>query len=183
MNIKNLMSGIGIVIDDALEKDSKNSSDKIFQIVEKLEKEWEIPFYKTDKIPSDNICNSLLQSASFILLDWKLWSGNASQLEKNGIEANINFLNRAKDYFVPVFIFTNENPGDVMDKLPDFLYDRERPEKNFIFINQKEQLVQSKSSGLQSIEAWMEKNTSVYFLKTWEQAFYKSKREPHQFNV
>ena len=175
MNIKNLMSGIGVVIDDALEKDSEDTNDKIFQIIENLENQWEIPFYKTDKVPTGNICNSLLQSAGFILLDWKLWPGNASQLEKSGIETNINFLEKAKNYFVPVYIFTNEATSDVIHHLHKALYDKDNPEKNFIFIMRKAELIEGNT--LDSIKNWIEKNASVYTLKTWERAFYKSKRE------
>ena len=177
MNIENLMSGIAVVIDDAIEKDSEDTNDKIFQIIENFENQWEIPFYKTGKIPADNICNNLLQSAGFILLDWKLWPGNASELEKDGIDTNTNFLKKARDYFVPVFIFTNEAPADVINELPDFLYNQERPDENFIFIKQKEELIQSESFGLQLIEDWMQENTSVYTLKAWEQAFYEAKRK------
>ena len=177
MNIKLLMSGIAVVIDDALQKDGEDTADKIFQIIANFENQWEIPFYKTDKIPADSICNNLLQSAAFVLLDWKLWRGNASQLQDSGIEANINFLKNAKDYFVPVFIFTNESPDDVINALPPDLYNQDILERNFIFIKQKGDLVESEASGSQLIEDWLQKNASVYTLKTWEKAFYKSKRE------
>ena len=177
MNIKLLMSGIAVVIDDTLKKDGEDTADKVFQIIENFENQWEIPFYKTDKIPADSICKNLLQSAAFVLLDWKLWPSNASQLQDSGIKANINFLKNAKDYFVPVFIFTNESPDDVINALPPDLYEQDKPEKNFIFIKQKGDLVESETSGSQLIEGWLEKNASVYTLKTWERAFYKSKRE------
>lgn len=177
MNIKLLMYGIAVVIDDALKQDSERTDDKIFQIIENFENQWEIPFYKADKIPADSVCNNLLQSAAFVLLDWKLWPSNASQLQDSGIEANIGFLENAKDYFVPVFIFTNENPDDVINALPPDLYDQDKLEKNFIFIKQKGDLVESEAAGSQLIEGWLEKNASVYTLKAWERAFYKSKRE------
>ena len=123
-----------------------------------------------------------MQSAAFVLLDWKLWPSNASQLQDSGIKANINFLKYAKDYFVPVFIFTNESPDDVINALPPDLYEQDKPEKNFIFIKQKGDLVESETSGSQLIEGWLEKNASVYTLKTWERAFY-NQRGTLQFNV
>lgn len=171
------MSGIAVVIDDALNKDGEDTTDKIFQIIENFENQWEIPFYKADKIPADNICNNLLQSTAFVLLDWKLWSSNASQLQDSGIKANINFLKNAKDYFVPVFIFTNESPDDVISELPPDLYAQDKPENNFIFVKQKGDLIESETSGSQLIEGWLEKSASVYTLKTWEKAFYESKRQ------
>ena len=173
MNIKNLMSGIAVVIDDAYEKDgSANSGDKIFELVKSIENEWKIPFYTTHKIPSDEMANNLLQSASFILLDWKLWPSGTTNLERDGITNNINFLKQAKDYFVPVFIFTNESQDDITNKISE-LYDKDNPEKNFIFIKNKAEL----ASGIsEPIRDWLQGNASVYTLKTWEQTFYKAKR-------
>ena len=168
------MSGIAVVVDDAYSESKENKNDKIFQIVEKIEKEWEIPCYKVKKIPLDNFCSNLLQSASFVLLDWKLWSGNSPELENSGIETNKSFLEKAKEYFVPVFIFTNENPDDVVYKLSD-LYHQDEPERNFIFIKQKAELIAANT--LDPINNWIQKNASVYTLKIWEQVFYKSKRE------
>ena len=173
MDIKDLMSGIAVVIDDAYGKDgSADKKDKIFELVKSIENKWKIPFYKTHEIPSDEIGNNLLQSASFILLDWKLWPSSATDLERDGIENNISFLKQAKDYFVPVFIFTNESEDDITDKISE-LYDKDNPERNFIFIKNKTEL----ASGISKpIKDWLQGNASVYTLKTWEQTFYKAKR-------
>ena len=165
------MSGIAVVIDDAYEENgSTDSKDKIFQLVENIEYEWKIPFYKTPEIPSGEICNNLLQSASFILLDWKLWE-NSVELEKDGIRKNINFLKKARDYFIPVFIFTNENKDDIANAIND-IYDPNNPQGNFIFIKNKSELIPEFS---ELIKDWLQRNASVYTLKTWEQAFYKAK--------
>ena len=176
MDIKSLMSGIAVVIDDAFKVEStEGHDDRIFQIVEKIEKKWEIPFYKTYEIPSDSVSRGLLQSASFILLDWKLWPSGAQELEKESVNNNIKFLEKAKEYFVPVFIFTNENPLDVAIHLHNSsLYNEEQPERNFIFIKQKEELI--KEDIFDSIRKWVRRNASVYTLKTWEREFYESKR-------
>ena len=176
MDIKSLMSGIAVVIDDAFKVEStEGHDDRIFQIVEKIEKRWEIPFYKTYEIPSDSVSRGLLQSASFILLDWKLWPSGAQELEKESVNNNIKFLEKAKEYFVPVFIFTNENPLDVATHLHNSsLYNEEQPERNFIFIKQKEELI--KEDIFDSIRKWVRGNASVYTLKTWEREFYESKR-------
>ena len=176
MDIKSLMSGIAVVIDDAFKVESpEGHDDRIFQIVEKIEKRWEIPFYKTYEIPSDSVSRGLLQSASFILLDWKLWPDGAQELEKESVNNNIKFLEKAKEYFVPVFIFTNENPLDVATHLHNSsLYSEEQPERNFIFIKQKEELI--KEDIFDSIRKWVRRNASVYTLKTWEREFYESKR-------
>ena len=176
MDIKSLMSRIAVVIDDAFkENDQIERNDRIFQLVESIEENWKIPFYKTDKIPDDDIRNNLLQSASFVLLDWKLWPNGATDLENDGIQNNIKFLEQAQNCFMPIFIFTNESPSDVVDKLPESLYSRDRPERNSIFIEQKARITEENIFDL--IKDWTRKNASVYTLKTWEQAFYKSKRK------
>ena len=173
MDIKTLMSGIAVVIDDEFQENGKKNEDRIFQIVEEIEREWKIPFYKTHEIPSDSVSDSLLQSASFILLDWKLWKSGAGELEKDSIEENIKFLEKAKKYFVPVFLFTNENPSDVVIHL-NTLYNEETPERNFIFLKQKEEL--NKEQIFSSIMDWVKGSASVYTLKVWERGFYESKR-------
>ena len=183
MDLKDLMSGIAVVIDDKIdnadagENDDVGGGDPITEIVSRFEREWNLPFYRTDRMPPKDTWPNLLQSASFILLDWKLWSNGASQLEKAGIEANIRFLERAKDYFVPVFIFTNENPEDIKDKLPDAIYRNESPERNFVFIQAKGELLSNESLALDALERWMKGSASVYALKTWEQIFRSARRD------
>lgn len=173
MDVSKLLSGIGVVIDDAY----GDRKDPIFKIVKTIEDEFSIPCYKTDNIPSESTCENLLSSASFILLDWKLWPGNAPVLEREGIEANVAFLKKAREYFVPVFIFTNESPPDLIsaiEELAPSLYDEENIEKNFIFIEQKANLEQN--SVFEVVGNWISKNASVYTLKSWEREFYDAKR-------
>ena len=177
MDVSKLMSGIGVVIDDAYGNDHEDREDPIFEIVKTMEDEWSIPFYKTDSIPTESTCANFLSSASFILLDWKLWPGNAPVLEKDGIEANVAFLKKAKEYFVPIFIFTNESPSDLIsaiEELAPSLYDEEDIEKNFIFIEQKANLIQNRV--FRVIGDWISRNASVYTLKSWERTFYDAKK-------
>lgn len=175
MNLKTLMSGIAVVIDDEFGKPEEVSEDSIFGIVDNIKDEWEMPFYRTHEVPPDGFSSGLLRSASFILLDWKLWRSGSSQFEKDGIEKNIAFLQKAKEYFIPVFIFTNEDPSDVADHLPEDLYDADKSESNFIFIKRKSELAE-RSNIFDSIGKWIVKNASVYALKAWEREFYESKR-------
>ena len=67
MDIKSLMSGIAVVIDDAYERDDEEHEDPIFQIVRNIENEWQIPFYKTASLPPENQYKNLLRSASIVL--------------------------------------------------------------------------------------------------------------------
>ena len=179
MELKNLMSGIAVVIDDAIEnaatdEDGKDgNSDLIVKIVERLEQEWNLPLYRTKEMPPKETWPNLLQAASFILLDWRLWPSGASQLEQAGIEKNIQFLDQAKNHFVPVFIFTNESPDEVKSKLPEAVYREGSP----VFIRSKQGLLSGDSLDFSSIDQWIKQNASVYALKTWEQAFHAAKKE------
>lgn len=130
MDLKDLLSGIAVVIDDRIDVDADDdgdvAEDSIVEIVQRLEQEWNLPCYKASSMPPEETWPGLLQTASFVLLDWKLWPNSASQLEREGIEKNVRFLEQARDYFVPVFIFTNENPKDVKAHLPPKITVRRR---------------------------------------------------------
>ena len=183
MDLKDLMSGIAVVIDDRIHDDNTvsngdgGSNDLIIEIVNQFEREWNLPFYRTDRLPPQDAWPNLLQSASFILLDWKLWPSGASHLEREGIEENVRFLEQAKNYFVPVFIFTNESPDDVENALPEAIYRSGSPEKNFVFIQAKGELLSNDSLELGAVERWMKENASVYALKTWDRVFRDAKKD------
>ena len=179
MELKNLMSGIAVVIDDKIntvptDEDGKDGDgDPIVKIVEWIEQEWGLPFYKANELPSLEIWPNLFRAANFIMLDWLLWPSGSSQLEESGIETNCRFLEQAKDYFVPVFIFTNESPEDVESHLPEYIYREGSP----VFIQDKASLLVGDSLDVGKIENWIKGNASVYALKTWEQAFHAAKKD------
>ena len=83
MDTEELMSGIAVVIDDALagapaaEGDASGGEDLIGQIVEWFETEWKLPFVKMTTLPKAAFWPNLLRSASFVLLDWRLWEPGA----------------------------------------------------------------------------------------------------------
>lgn len=176
MELRDLLSGIAVVIDDKIEEDRDENADRILKIVNRLEQEWNLPFYKAKQIPPKDTWPNLLQAASFILLDWKLWPPAASEQERDGIEKNIEFIRQAKDCFVPVLIFTNEDPEDIKSKLPDDVYQEETAEKSFVFVQRKEELLHGDELDSSAIERWVKKNASVYALKTWERVFHAAKK-------
>lgn len=147
MELKDLLSGIAVVIDDKIEEDRDKDPDRILEIVNQLEQEWNLPFYKEIKIPPKGTWPNLLQAASFILLDWKLWPTATSEQERDGIKKNIEFIKQAKDYFVPVLIFTNEDPEDIKSELPPDVYQEETAEKSFVFVQQKKELLHGDKLG------------------------------------
>ena len=183
MDLKELMTGIAVVIDDALDEagadrgEPGDDGDPIFRIVSQLEAEWNLPFYKASAMPPENTWPGLLQSASFILLDWRLWPPGADHREQAGVASNLRFLERAKDYFVPVFIFTNESVEDVADRLPETVYPAESPEKGFVFVRNKADLLTEGTLDVDAINHWVRRNASVYALKTWSCVFQGAKRE------
>ena len=183
MELKDLMSGIGVVIDDAFdnagggEANIHGNADPIFKIVEQIEQEWDLPFYKASSIPSEPVWSGLLQAASFILLDWRLWPPGGAELEQVGIETNVQFLNRAKDYFLPVFIFTNESAEDVTTTLPEAIYPADAPEQSFVFVRNKAALLSNGTLEFNDIEQWVRGNASVYALKTWERVLHSARKE------
>lgn len=181
MDLRDLLSGIAVVIDDAFaddlsdQEDGKNETDAIFKIVKVIEQEWKLPFYRSSAMPPDDTWPNLMQAASFVLLDWKLWESGSSQLEQDGIKKNIEFIEQAKNYLVPVFIFTNESPDDVEDNLPPSIYENDPEGRNFIFIKQKNDLMAGDRFNFEPIEEWIRNNASVYALKTWERALHSAK--------
>lgn len=180
MDLQGLLSGIAVVIDDKIDVDAGDdgnvADDSIVEIVQRFEKEWNLPCYKARSMPPEEMWPGLLQTASFVLLDWKLWPNGASQLEQSGIEKNVRFLEQAKAYFVPVFIFTNENPEDVKVHLPT-IYREETAEKSFVFIQRKGELLSNGDLDLEAVERWMRGNASVYALKAWNRTFLAARKE------
>ena len=182
MNIEDLLSGVAVVIDDKIEsgpagENEDGNGDRIVEIVQWIEREWRLPFYKASAMPPEETWPNLLQTASFVLLDWLLWQTGAAQLERDGVERHGRFLEQAKRCFVPVFIFTNEDPTDVERQLPPSVYQEDSPEKNFVFIRRKTDLFVGDAPDFSEIEDWVRRNASVYALKTWQQAFHAAKSE------
>ena len=183
MRLKDLMTGIGVVIDDKVDsvagdRDAeKNLVDPIHKIVGQIEAKWELACYTTSEMPAEGKWPGLLRSASFILLDWKMWPTGASQLEDAGIQRNIQFIRAAKDYFVPVLIFSNESEEEVVSNLPGDIYQDRSGQRSFVFVRNKTSLLNGDSLNFGDIEQWIRQNGSVYALKTWEKVFHSARRE------
>ena len=183
MKLKDLMSGIGVVIDDKVnpaagDRDAEETArDPIRDIVEQIEDTWELACYTTSEMPAEGKWPGLLRSASFILLDWKMWPSGSSQLERAGIQRNVQFIRTAKDYFVPVLIFTNESQEEVASNLPKDIYQDRLSQRSFVFVRNKTSLLTGGSVNFSDIEQWIRQNASVYALKTWEKVFHSARRE------
>ena len=116
MDTAQLMSGIAVVIDDALAGapvaggDASGEEDLIDQIVRWFEIEWKLPFVKMTTLPEAALRLNLLRSASFVLLDWRLWGPGGDVLKHSMIDEIKEFLTTARENLVPVLILTNEKP-------------------------------------------------------------------------
>lgn len=181
MDLRELLSGIGVVIDDALHPDAAASDDddrdRIVDIVAQFESEWSLPFFKTGNMPPDDAWANLLDSASFVLLDWKLWpDGAPDELRRHGIRKNRQFVEEARAYSVPVFIFTNEDLDEIKYHLRH-VYDDEALAKSFVFIQRKEELLSNGMLELRVIHNWVSGNASVYALKKWDQLFRAARKD------
>ena len=184
MKTKDLLAGIAVVIDDALgdsaeeEAESKEGPDRIGEIVGWFEKEWDLPFVKSATMPERSVWSKLLDSASFVLLDWKLWADDVGEEEKQrNIAKSIEFVRLARDRLVPVFIFTNEDPDDVVYQLPDDVYDEAGAGQSFLLVERKLDLWSDGSFETAGLEAWVRGNASVYALKVWNRVVDSAKNE------
>ena len=184
MDIKNLMGGIAVVIDDELQPastsvmgDTAGTEDLIHQIVNWFDGEWALPFVKSASLPKETHWPNLLQAASFVLLDWRLWGNGGDELKRRTIKDIVQFLRSAKESLVPVFIFTNEAVDEVIAELPPDVYEESGSSKNLVFVGRKDELWTGESAEVGSLNDWVHGNASVYALKIWEQVLTSAKRE------
>lgn len=186
MDTKDLMSGIAVVIDDALDRESislgnsAGGEDVIVRIVEWFEHQWELPFAKFTTLPNKAQWSNLLRAASFVLLDWQLWPVGSEELRKSTIEDINRFLKAAKENLVPVFIFTNETFEEVTENLSADVYEHSATRRNFVFVARKDALWFDDSVQVKILEDWIHGNASVYALRTWEQVLASAKSELFQ---
>lgn len=178
------MSGVGVIIDDALNPESGDTTNDIFKIIKQI-KNKNIPYCTYHELPNINDINCF-RGVSFILLDWDLTERsdtNTEQgvkipdtLDRSNIELNIEFLKKIQSTcFVPVFIFSALNIDTIISKLEEAnIYNSTKP--NFILIKSKSEI---KKSGqlFSAIETWLKKTPSIYVLKEWESVYYEAKNK------
>ncbi len=182
MDASKLFKGVAVIIDDEVDNSEANISKILAQIKEK-----NIPYLTYTSIPSEETISHFL-NLSFLLLDWRLikeeitsddiQAGTTppSTLEDSHINENIEFLEKLKDIcFCPVFIFTNEDPVEIIKILEEKgVYSNNRP--NHIFVKRKVD-VKNAAKMFKEIEKWLKSNPSVYVLKEWEKEYQQSKNK------
>ncbi|RZJ47375.1 MAG: hypothetical protein EON87_01170 [Brevundimonas sp.] len=116
---------------------------------------------------------------AFFIMDWNLLGEPGlpmtSELEKENVVQNIAFLKRlAKSRHAPVFIFTNNEPADVVAEL-------ETDEELSRSVKDQHILVRSKSEVVgklyEVLEQYAANIPSVLTLKTWERAYHSAANE------
>ena len=174
MNVKDLLRGIVVVVDDEIGKEDSG--------IEKIISEFEndnFPIVKYKTIPSNEIVNSL-SSASVIILDWDFQQNLGIEREPGepiimpeGTSLDILPLlsKLLEKLFVPVFIFTNQSLEGVIAKLKDKNLGNQINKR--IFIKKKNELVGNKLYN--EIRKWLKNNPSAYVVKEWDRIAIKNR--------
>lgn len=182
MDTAGLFKGVAIIIDDEVNSVTANIRNILDQIKKK-----NIPYITYKSIPSEETI-SHFQNLSFLLLDWRLIKDDITSADfQDGVsipqtlrdeeaKENINFLKMLKNVcYCPVFIFSNEDPNEIISKLEDEdVYSRDKP--SHIFVKSKSDL-KGRTKLFQEIEKWVKGNPSVYVLKEWENEYQQSKNK------
>ena len=179
MDIKKLIRGIAVVIDDEIH----DLDSSIYHVLKQLKAE-SIPYVEYDSLPDEKIIENL-QNVSFVLLDWKLVSSLSttdiisgvkvpSSAEKSSIEENINFLKAIqKVCFCAIFIFTDEDISSIQETLKNNgLY--KNGKCNTILIKPKSVFISS-GSLFTELQSWLKESLSIYLLKSWDTIFQDAK--------
>ena len=182
MNATELFKGVAVIIDDEINNPKANINNLIQQIKNK-----NIPYVTYTSIPTYETITHF-QNLSFLLFDWRLDPVDLTKDEiQDGvtipaafgdaqIKENIKFLEDLKEScFCPVFVFSNENPNAIEDRLEEAgLYTKDRP--NHIFVKSKGDL-HGRVRLFREIEKWIRKNPAIYVLKEWDNGYQKSKNQ------
>lgn len=166
-DIIQLFSGIGIVIDEAINAKGiqPNGIQKIVQSI----KDKDIPILAYEELPNDETL-SKLHSISFIILDWNL--SGVQPIPQATIDDNIDFLQKLKEIcFVPIFIFSDEDSHTIEVALSE---NGMTAQNSPIFIKKKDELDTAEKL-FNEIKEWMKQTPSVYVLKEWEKAMREAK--------
>ncbi len=173
MNLQELFTGIGIVIDDNV--NVADSDDRIVKIVKYLEEECHIPLVKYNDIPDVDILTHC-RSINFILVDWSLLNlpigVSSSELENESHERILNFLKEVQaKCFAPVFLFSNEDIHSIKSqvlrvagRLP-------------ILFKSKSDIIAPNNKVLfwDALEEWFNERSSMYVQKAWNSSFEKAR--------
>ena len=174
--MKDLFSGIAVVIDDEINDSNAN----IGNIVKQIESA-NIPILKYTALPSEEVIRHF-QNLSFLLLDWRLIKEEVTNdnitkgvtipdtLQEYDASENIEFIKQLSEVcFCPIFIFTNEDTTSIQSTLN---LNEDKPSN--LFVKSKYDL-QKDSTLFDTITEWLQNTPSIYVLKEWEKEYQNSK--------
>lgn len=162
IDIIQLFSGIGVVIDEAINA-KESQPNGIQKIVQSLN-DKNIPVLTYEELPNEETL-SKLHSISFVILDWNL--SGVQPIPQATVDDNIDFLQKLKETcFVPIFIFSDEDSHTIEVNLSEKgITALNSP----IFIKKKDELDTAEKL-FNEIEKWMKQTPSVYVMKEWDKA-------------
>lgn len=167
-DIKDLFSGIGVVIDEKINEEVKTPN-SIQKIISSL-KENHVPLLEYQELPDELIAQ--FHSISFLILDWNL--SGTKYIPEATINDNIAFLKELHNVcYVPIFIFSDENIHDIEVALETHGINLA---KEPIFIKKKND-VDTADKLFTEITNWLKQTPPAYLLKEWEKANREAKTE------
>lgn len=181
MDTEGLLSGIAVVIDDEI----GSNGDTINNLIEQIEKQH-IPCLTFKTLPELESVEHLGE-ASLLLLDWLLTPNDPesgvtvpTHLQEAEIRKNIEFLKALRaTSFIPIFIFTNEDPDVVIRELEsNGLYDKDN--HNHILVKRKSDLEDNSLSNetlLKEVLAWIKSTPTIYLLRSWNKEYRRARTE------
>lgn len=179
MNIDELFSGIGMVVDDHVF--SEGNSDRIVQIVKHFEGRG-YPLVKYDSVPKLNAVN--LRKLSFILLDWELVTTEdesgfpiqgMQEAQKQAKVELITFIQEILEVcYVPIFIFSNKS-NTIKSELKRNKIDIEKDNLPIFIKNKSDITNDGNVKVMEVINNWIDNMPSIYVLKIWDNAIERAK--------
>ena len=167
-DIKDLFSGIGVVIDEKINEEVRTPN-SIQKIISSLKKNH-VPLLEYKELPDELI--KQFHSISFLILDWNL--SGMKVIPEATINDNIAFLKELHNVcYVPVFIFSDENIHDIEVALETHGISLA---KEPIFIKKKND-VDTADKLFAEITKWLKQTPPAYLLKEWEKANREAKTE------
>jgi len=180
-DLSSLFRGIAVLIDDEVREEGTD----IFRLAEQIESE-NSHVIRLAQLPTDGQLENLSE-ASFFVLDWNLHNVNkqldngdgipvvkfGSHISHEHIEQNLTFLKKLRSKkFAPIFIFTNEDPAEVRQKLSQANLFNDGP-SDHIFVYPKKEVL---DKGIYAILSdWIKGHPSAYVLKRWESAYMETR--------
>lgn len=180
VGVPNLFKGIAVVIDNGIGV----KEEAITQILRNIAEKGGHTITMGD-VPTAAIDLEHFSNAAFFVMDWNLLNGEDGKpfpqgvqipaaLKADMVKRNIDFLQRlSRNRHAPVFIFTNEDPSEVIGHLEDADFYKGAQQSHI--------MVKSKADVLDKVyevlEEWGRTRPSVVTLKTWERSVNKAANE------